>query len=319
MRLVFLGSPEFAIPSLEALVKEGHEVLLVVTQPDKARGRGREPLPTPIRRRAMELGLAETTLKPKDREKCYRRILELSPEIVVVVAFGHLIKEPLLHGPTLGCLNVHASLLPRWRGAAPIHRAVIAGDRTTGVCTMQLEKGMDTGPVYARVETEIGPEETAGELHDRLAVLGAELLIRTLAEMKAEGLRASPQTEEGAVLAPLLRKEEGTVDFARGADEVHDRIRGLSPWPGVAVETAGEILRLRGSYLLSEGRGEAGRILSIDGEGMSVACSRGAVGIRLVQRAGGRFMSPLQFSRGHELRVGESFSPLAEVPPRKPN
>jgi methionyl-tRNA formyltransferase len=317
VRLVFLGSPEFAIPSLEALVRAGHDLALVVTQADKAKGRGRTLLPTPVRRRARELGLQDMALQPKARQEAYDRILALSPELAVVVAFGHLIREPLLNGPTLGCLNVHASLLPRWRGAAPIHRAIVAGDERTGVCTMRLEKGMDTGPVYARTETPIGPDETAGELHDRLAVLGAELLVRTLEEIQSRGLEPQPQASEGVTLAPMLRKEEGTVDFARGAQEVHDRIRGLCPWPGVAVSKNGETLKLKGSQLLPGMKGEAGAILTIDLEGMIVGCAPGAVRIRLVQRAGGRYLSPLQFARGYPLQVGERLLPLTDVPVRE--
>ncbi|HKI82816.1 MAG TPA: methionyl-tRNA formyltransferase [Candidatus Krumholzibacteria bacterium] len=316
MRLVFLGSPEFAIPSLEALVRAGHELALVVTQPDKARGRGRTPLPTPVRRRAKELGLRDMALQPKARQEAYRQILDCSPQLAVVVAFGHLIREPLLHGPSLGCLNVHASLLPRWRGAAPIHRAIIAGDERTGVCTMRLEKGMDTGPVYAQEETPIGPEETAGELHDRLAVLGAQLLLHTIDEIQSRGLAPRPQASEGVTIAPMLRKEEGTVDFARSAQEVHDRIRGLCPWPGVAVLRDGETLKLKGSRLLPELQGKAGEILAIDEDGMSVGCAQGAVRIHFVQRAGGRFLPPLQFARGFPLRAGDKLSPLADVPAR---
>jgi methionyl-tRNA formyltransferase len=317
VRLVFLGSPEFAIPSLEALVQAGHEVALVVTQPDKAKGRGRALLPTPVRQRARELGLADMALQPKSRQEAYRSILALSPELAVVVAFGHLIREPLLHGPSLGCLNVHASLLPRWRGAAPIHRAIIAGDERTGVCTMHLERGMDTGPVYARTETSIGPDETAGELHDRLAVLGAELLVRTLDEIQSRGLQPKPQESEGVTLAPVLRKEEGTVDFARSGREVHDRIRGLCPWPGVAVSKDGETLKLKGSHLLPESRGDAGEVLAIDEEGMIVGCAQGAVRIHFVQRSGGRYLTALQFARGFPLQVGDRLLPLAEVPARE--
>ncbi len=318
MRLVFLGSPEFAIPSLEALVHAGHELALVVTQPDKAKGRGRALVPTPVRQRARELGLADACLRPRAREEAYRHILSFSPELAVVVAFGHLIREPLLHGPSLGCLNLHASLLPRWRGAAPIHRAIIAGDEKTGVCTMRLEKGMDTGPVYERVETPIGPQETAGELHDRLAEMGAQLLVHTLDEIQSRGLSPLPQASEGVTLAPMLRKEEGTVDFARSAEEVHDRIRGLSPWPGVAVLKDGQALKLKGSRLLTELRGAAGEILAIDEAGMCVGCAAGAVQIHSVQRAGGRFLSPLQFARGFPLQVGDRLLPLADVPARVP-
>ncbi len=318
MRLAFLGTPDFAVPSLEALAASSHQVQLVVSQPDKARGRGRAPLPTPVRRRARELGLEETTLEKGGRKALYERILRLDVDVVVVVAFGHIIREPLLHGPRHGCVNLHASLLPRWRGPAPIHRAIVAGDERTGVCTMQLEAGVDTGPVYRCVPTAIGPDETAGELHDRLAIIGAGLLVETLDAIENEGLRPRPQDEEGACAAPRLDKSEGTVDFARPAAEVHDRIRGLTPWPGITVRSSLGPLRLAGSRRTDEpAAGAPGEVLSLDERGMLVACGEGAIRIERVQAPGTRWMSPVEFARGHALQPRERLEAVGEVPPRR--
>jgi len=326
VRLVFLGTPDFAVPALDALAESTHEILLVVSQPDRARGRGRQPQPTPVRRRAIERGLEETTLQRGGRRILYERILGLEPEIVVVVAFGHILREPLLNGPRHGCLNLHASLLPRWRGPAPIHRAILAGDEKTGVCTMRLEEGVDTGPLYRCAATPIGRDETAGQLHDRLARMGAELLLETLDTIEREGLQPHPQPEDGACYAPLLKKEEGTVDFDRPAPQVHDRIRGLDPWPGVTVESTVGLLRLAQSRLAGsrvpgaaspEGGGSRpGEILAVDGEGMWVACAEGSVRIGRVQAPGSRWMHPEEFVRGHPLPPGSRLLPLAEVPPR---
>lgn len=273
-------------------------------------------MPTPVRARARALGLEETVLERGARKALYERVLGLQPDLAVVVAFGHIIREPLLNGPPHGCLNVHASLLPRWRGPAPIHRAIVAGDQRSGVCTMRLEAGVDTGPVYRELATPVGADETAGELHDRLALLGAELLVETLDAMQDEGLRTHPQAPEGITHAPLLHKEEGSVDFARSAPEVHDRIRGFDPWPGITVRHGASTLRLAGSRLLPEAEGEAGQVIALDTDGLQVACASGAVSLTKVQAPGTRWMAPLEFARGRQLEVGDRLLPLGDIPAR---
>lgn len=309
MRVVFLGTPDFAIPCLEAVLGAGHDVVLVVSQPDRRRGRRQQPTPSPLRARALEAGLPTRTLERGGRSELYDEILALDPDLAIVVAFGHIIREPLLSVGRHGCINVHASLLPRWRGPAPIHRALLAGDRQTGVCTMRLEAGVDTGDVYLRRSLDIGENETAGELHDRLAALGGELLVDTLAGLQEGELIPTPQPESGVTHAPKLEKDEGSVDFAAPAQRVHDRIRGLDPWPGVTVLLEDQRLKLSASRL-GEGGGHPGEILALRPEGMTVACGDGAVCIGRVQGAGGRAMTPLEFARGSRLQVGQRLRPL---------
>jgi methionyl-tRNA formyltransferase len=306
MRVVFLGTPEFAVPSLHALVDADLDVPLVVSQPDRPRGRGKLMRPSPVRAQAVALGLPTVTLEKGGRQALYERILGLRPDVVVVVAFGHIVREPLLRGPHFGCVNVHASMLPRWRGPAPIHRAILAGDRSTGVCTMQLAEGVDTGDLYECTPTEIGPNETAGDLHDRLSRLGAGLLVSTLRGLEAAELRSRPQGPEGVSYAPMLRKEEGSTDFQGSAREVHDRIRGLDPWPAVSVLLGGKRIRLADSRLLDQEHrfGAPGTVLGIDEEGLRVACENGTIIVKALQAEGGRRMSPLAFARGHALEKG---------------
>lgn len=274
-------------------------------------------MPTPVRARARELGLNNLVLERGGRKTLYERVLELQPEIVVVVAFGHIIREPLLNGPEHGCLNVHASLLPRWRGPAPIHRAIVAGDEHGGVCTMRLEAGVDTGPLYRSASTSIGLDETTGSLHDRLSALGAELLVETLDAIEDDGLKAQAQSGEGTTRAPLLHKDEGSVDFARPSREVHDRIRGFDPWPGITVLHGESTLKLAASHCHLEPSGEAGRILAVDDAGLWVACADGSVCLSRVQAPGTRWLSPLEFARGHDLKPGQRLSPRGSIPGRE--
>lgn len=313
MRLVFLGTPAFACPSLRAVVEAGHDVPLVVSQPDKVRGRRGRPVPTPVRQLAGELGLATMTLLRNRRDEMYRSVLELEPDVVVIVAFGHIVREPLLHGAPLGCVNLHASLLPRWRGPAPIHRAILAGDAVTGVCTMRLEAGVDTGPLYLVRETSIGPDETAGELHDRLARIGAQALVATLAGLRAGTLSPRPQPEQGVTHAPMLTKDEGTLDFGGSGAQAHDRIRGLTPWPGVTVRHGSRRLKLLRSRPGSDaGWSEApGTVVALEADAMRVSCAQGTVDILRVQPAGRKDMDVSEYARGYGLAVGDRLLALS--------
>ena len=317
MRIVFLGTPDFACPSLSAIHAAGHEIPLVVSQPDRPRGRRGASEPSPVRARAAELGLESCSLEKGGRKALYARVLEHEPDVVVVVAFGHIIREPLLNGPRHGCLNLHASLLPRWRGPAPIHRAIVAGDGLSGVSTMRLEAGVDTGPVYGTEALIIGGDETAGELHDRLAEMGASLLVETLAGLEAGFLHPLPQETEGITHAPLLRKEEGSVDFDASPRRVHDRIRGLSPWPGITVEWEGRRLKLSDSRVLPPSATAIdtvpGTILAVDAEGMTVACREGSILIARLQLAGRKWTEPEAFARGESLSAGQLLIPSHPV------
>ncbi len=313
MRAVFCGSPDFAVPALDAVVDAGFDVPLVVSQPDRVRGRRAAPTPTPVRGRALERGLDTAVLErgKANRVALYDRVLALEPDIVLVVAFGHIVREPLLSGPRLGCLNVHASLLPRWRGPAPIHTAIVAGDDETGVCTMELAAGVDTGDVYDVARTPIEPNLTAGALHDRLARLGAELLVETLRRLAAGDLHRTPQPEEGVTHAPMLSKHEGSVDFHAPCRRVHDRVRGFDPWPGVTVRTGDLHLKLGETRALSLPAREApGTIEAIDDDGMLVACTDDLLLVGRVQPAGRRAMRPTECARGHGLEVGAVLGPI---------
>lgn len=322
MRVVYCGTPDFAVPSLQALVDAGFDVPLVVSQPDRVRSRRGKPEPSAVRARALELGLATAVLERGRvaREELYSRILDLEPDVIAVVAFGHIVREPLLHGARLGCVNVHASLLPRWRGPAPIHTAIVAGDTESGVCTMQLAAGVDTGDVYLREAIAIGPDDTAGTLHDRLAALGAELLPRTLHGLATAQLHATAQDEHGITHAPMLDKSEGSVDFTATAQRVHDRIRGLDPWPGVTVRHRETRLKLSGSEQPTQAEVEAapGTVLALDDAGVVVACGDGHVRIVRVQGEGKRAMDPLTYAHGHGLACGDRFLPLESFVPREP-
>jgi methionyl-tRNA formyltransferase len=235
---------------------------------------------------------------------------------MVVVAFGQLLRQPILDTPRLGCVNVHASLLPRWRGPAPIHTSIVAGDDETGICTMKLAAGVDTGDVYQCARTPIEPNETAGELHDRLAALGATTLVTTLQGLDAGTLASTPQPETGITHAPMLDRSEGSVDFGRPAREVHDRIRGLHPWPGVAVQWEGQRLKLSASRA-SEREGQAGEILAIE-DAVLVGCATGSVWLETLQGEGKRAMTAAEFARGHGMRAGQSLQALEGFAPREP-
>ncbi|MEM9901946.1 MAG: methionyl-tRNA formyltransferase [Pseudomonadota bacterium] len=291
MRLVFMGTPAFSVPALEALVAAGHEVLCVYTQPPRPAGRGRKPRPSPVQSRAEALGLPvrhPASLRP-DAEKA--AFAALGAELAVVVAYGLLLPRAVLDAPTHGCLNIHASLLPRWRGAAPIHRAVLAGDAETGVCIMQMEAGLDTGPVLMRRTTPITDEDTTGDLHDRLSALGAEAIVATLADLVA--LMPEAQSESGVTYADKVDKAEARIDWTRTSDEIARQIRGLSPFPGAWCLVGEERLKLLRARAVA-GEGAPGAVL----HGFVVACGRGAVEITEGQRAGKRPMGGDEILRG---------------------
>ena len=254
MKVVFLGTPDFAVPTLDALVEAGHEVLAVVAQPDRPKGRGHRLVSPPTVARARELGLPVRQPRAVRRGPFPEWFEALGAEVAVVVAYGRILTPRLLAAPTRGCINVHASLLPRYRGAAPIQWAVIRGERETGVCTMQMDEGLDTGPVLLERRTAIGPDETAGELAGRLSAMGAELLVETLARLDALEPRA--QDEALATHAPLLRKSDGVLDWAAPARAVHDRVRGTNPWPGGQTRFRGAPLKVWRTRLVEGAAGE---------------------------------------------------------------
>ncbi|OOY23247.1 methionyl-tRNA formyltransferase [Thioclava sediminum] len=293
MRVIFMGTPEFSVPVLEALA-DAHEVVAVYSQPPRPAGRGKKERPSPVHAKAEELGIEVRTPRnfkaPEDREA----FAALNADIAVVVAYGLILPQAILDAPAKGCLNIHASLLPRWRGAAPIHRAIMAGDSQTGICIMQMEAGLDTGPVLLREATEIGATETTGELHDRLSAMGARLILDALSEI--DSLILQPQPEDGVTYAAKIDKAEAQVDWTRPADEVIRHINGLSPFPGAWTEIAGERIKLLRAAP-AEGSGAPGEIL----DGFTIACGTGALEILEAQRPGKRPMSGADVLRGLRL------------------
>ena len=289
MRVIFMGTPEFSVPALRAIAAR-HEVVAVYSQPPRAAGRGQKPRPSAVHAAAEELGIVVRTPLRLRGEEEQAAFAALGADVAVVAAYGLILPQPVLDAPRLGCLNIHASLLPRWRGAAPIHRAVMAGDAETGVAIMQMEAGLDTGPVLAEARTGIGAEETTADLHDRLAGMGADLIVDVLARLP---LPAVPQPEEGVTYAAKIDKAEARVDWTRSAVEVDRLIRGLSPFPGAWCEVAGERVKLLRSRI-AEGTGAPGEVLG----GFTIACGDGAVEILEAQRSGKKPMAAGELLRG---------------------
>ncbi len=290
MRVIFMGTPDFSVPVLEAL-HQAHEVVCVYCQPPRPAGRGKQERPTPVHAKALELGLpVRHPAKLRDPAEQHA-FAALEADVAVVVAYGLILPQPVLDAPRHGCLNIHASLLPRWRGAAPIHRAIMAGDAETGICVMQMEAGLDTGPVLLRDATPIGAEETTGQLHDRLSALGARLILRALERLP--DLVPVPQPESGVTYAAKIDKAEARVDWSEPAEVVARKIRGLSPFPGAWCEAPGGRLKLLNAVAVA-GEGAPGTLL----HGLTVACGSGAVAITRAQREGKRPMEADELLRG---------------------
>ena len=306
MRIVFAGTPEFAVPCLRAAAQR-NEVVAVYTQPDRPAGRGRTLAPSPVKREALLRGI-EVVQPENFKSQLAREALgALKPDLLVVVAYGLILPQAVLDIPTHGCWNVHASLLPRWRGAAPIQRAIQAGDTHTGVCLMQMEKGLDTGPVLLRQSLGIGPDEIGGQLHDRLAALGAQVLADGLGLLRA-GIHpvAQPQPAEGVTYAHKLDKAEARLDWSRPATELAATVRAFNPWPMAEAQLAGERVRVHGAVALPLGHGATpGTLLLAGRDGIDVACGEGALRIRVLQRDGGKVITAADYINGRrDLRVG---------------
>ncbi|MEL6765606.1 MAG: methionyl-tRNA formyltransferase [Pseudomonadota bacterium] len=284
MRIVFMGTPDFAVPVLEALVAAGHEIAAVYTQPPRPAGRGKALRPSPVHRAAEAHGFPVETPERFRNKDVVARFAAYEPDVAVVVAYGQILPQAALDAPRLGCLNAHASLLPRWRGAAPIQRAIMAGDAETGVCIMQMEAGLDTGPVLARASLPIGAEDTAGTLHDRLATLSAHLMTETLARLAEGPLPAEPQPAKGITYAAKIEKAEARIDWTMPAEAVSAHIRGLSPFPGAWCEIAGERVKVLMAEAVDGDSGPPPGTAMDDG--LTIACGTGAVHLTTLQRAG---------------------------------
>jgi len=294
MRIIFMGTPDFSVPVLDALVDAGHDVVAVYSQPPRPAGRGKKDRPSPVQARAQVLGLAvchPVSLRDADAQA---EFAAFNADVAVVVAYGLILPQIVLDAPRMGCLNIHASLLPRWRGAAPIHRAIMAGDAQTGVCIMQMEAGLDTGPVLLREATDIGAAETTGALHYRLSQMGAELIVQAITQLG--NLSPQVQPDDGVTYAAKIDKAEARVDWNRPTVEVDRQIRGLSPFPGAWCMVGDERVKLLASRI-ADGLDAAGTVMN----GFTIACADGAVAVTRVQRAGKTAMDADQALLGLDL------------------
>ena len=296
MRIVFAGTPAFAVPCLRAAANKA-EVVAVYTQPDRPAGRGRGLAPSPVKLEALQRGIP--VLQPENFKAAVSKqaLRALKPDLMVVVAYGLILPQSVLDIPEHGCWNVHASLLPRWRGAAPIQRAIEAGDTRTGVCLMQMEKGLDTGPVLLSRALDIGAQETGGELHDRLADLGADVLADGLGLLRATlRIPPKPQPDDGVTYAHKIEKAEARLDFTRPAIALANKVRAFNPWPMAEAHIAGERLRIHAAVALDDAHGQApGTVLRASRDGIDVACGEGALRLRVLQREGGRAITAADY------------------------
>ncbi|HEY6864538.1 MAG TPA: methionyl-tRNA formyltransferase [Burkholderiales bacterium] len=307
MNLIFAGTPSFAARILDALLDSRHRVIAVLTQPDRPAGRGLGATASEVKKRALDRGIAVLQPASLHDTASSPELVALRPDIMVVAAYGLILPERVLGIPRLGCINVHASLLPRWRGAAPIQRALLAGDTRTGISIMQMDPGLDTGPVLLQEACAIGDEDTAGTLHDRLATLGAVMCARALDGLQAGALVGSAQSQAEATYAPKIRKEEARIDWRDSAISVRRRVRAFDPTPGATAVLRGMELKLW-SCALGAGDGAPGEVLNASTAGLLVACGEGAVLVTELQRPGGRRLQAGDFLRGCPVSAGERFS-----------
>ena len=296
LRLVFAGTPEFAAPHLRACLAENVEIAAVYTQPDRPAGRGRTLAASPVKQAALAAGLVVEQPESLKSPDAKARLRELNPDLLVVVAYGLILPRAVLAVPRLGCWNVHASLLPRWRGAAPIQRAILAGDTQTGVCLMRMEAGLDTGPVMLRREIDIAADDTGGSLHDKLAVLGAQALGEGLRRTLAgETLTALPQPEAGITYAHKLEKSEARLDWNESAIVLERKVRAFDPWPVAEADLAGERVRVWGAQAMPGNGASPGAVIAATKHGIDVACGEGVLRVTRLQRAGGRVVTAADY------------------------
>ena len=303
MRLIFAGTPEFAAQALSAIIEAGHEVALVLTQPDRPAGRGMALQPSPVKKLALAHGIEVfQPLTLKDAE-AQAKVAGVAAEVMVVAAYGLILPQLVLDMPKFGCINIHGSLLPRWRGAAPIQRALLAGDVETGVCIMQMEAGLDTGPVLLRGAFPIEANDTTASLHDRLAAMGARLVVEALGHLP---LVAEVQPQEGVTYAHKIEKAEALIDWQRSATELDRHIRAFNPFPGAQALFKGQTIKLWQAMPVA-GSGKIGQVLAVDRKQIVIACGEGALAIQELQKAGGKRLPVQQFLAGNSLQVGDCF------------
>ena len=312
MKLVFMGTPDFAVPALCALQEAGHEIAYAVSQPDKPKGRHGQLCAPPVKEKALSLGIPVLQPEKASDPAFLEKLRRTAPDAIVVAAYGKILKQELLDIPRYGCINIHASLLPRWRGAAPIQWAVIAGDRTAGVTTMQMDAGLDTGDMLLKREIELAPDETGGSLFDRLSALGGPLIVETLRQAENGNLTRTPQPETGMTYAPMLKKEMGDIDWSKSSEEIERLVRGLYPWPGTFSHLGGKMLKIhRVSAADSErifenvSEEQPGKLL-VNGDRLFAVCGDGVLELLEVQLEGKKRMCASEFLRGAEHLIRES-------------
>lgn len=306
MKIIFMGTPDFAVPTLEAIIDAGHEVIGVVTQPDRPRGRGQKIAPSPVKEVAEKYGLAIYQPEKVKDASFVAKLKELNPEAIVVVAFGQLLSPEILNIPRLGCINVHASLLPRYRGAAPIHWAIINGEKESGVTTMYMAEGLDTGDMILKREVPIGETDTVGILHDKLAQVGGQLLIETLESLANKTATRTPQNDGDSNYAPMIYKKDELIDWSCPAIDIYNRIRGMNPWPGAYTFYNGKVLKLWGSEIQKGlNQEKPGTVIDIlPKRGLIVAAGADRVILTEVQPQGSRRMGAPDFLRGNQIEKG---------------
>jgi methionyl-tRNA formyltransferase len=309
MKVVFMGTPDFAVPTLERLI-EKHEVAAVLTQPDKPKGRGQKMQYTPVKEVAANFNIP--TYQPvnlKIDEECKRALYDINPDVIVVVAYGQILSKEILGIPKYGCINVHASLLPELRGAAPINWSIIRGNKKTGITTMKMDVGLDTGDMLLKKEVAINDSETAGELHDKLMTLGADLLIDTLDRIEAGNVTTEAQNHDLSSYAPMLTKELGHIDWSKDSNAVHNLIRGVTPWPGAYSYYNNTIIKIwDAEKSSSKDCKSSGEIIEVSKDGIRVACGKGSILITELQEVGGKRMRVSSYLNGHTINIGEILS-----------
>ena len=303
MRIIFMGTPEFACPTLRALIERGEQVVAVVTQPDRPKGRGQQTLPPPVKVLAERHGIPVLQPVKVRLPESIEEIRALEPDLIVVVAFGQILPKALLDIPKKGCINVHASLLPRYRGAAPLNWCIVNGETETGVTTMMMDVGLDTGDMLLKRATPIDPDEDTQSLHDRMSQLGAELLGETLERLAAGDLVPEKQDDSLTCYAPMMKKEDGLIDWSRDAQSIKNQVRGMTPWPG-AYSTLDEKLLKVYRVQTGSGSGAPGEIVSVGRDGVEVACGAGSLLIRELQLEGKKRLSAADFLAGYKLQPG---------------
>lgn len=310
MKVIFAGTPEFAVPSLEQLIQSHHQVIAVYTQPDRPAGRGRQLTPPPVKQLALQHNIPVFQPASLRQAQSQQQLLSLQADIMAVVAYGLLLPEPVLTSTIHGCVNVHPSLLPRWRGAAPLQRTILAGDRETAVATMKLDTGMDTGPLYLVEKTAVLPKETSGQLHDRLAVVGAQLLVKTCDLIESENLQPTPQSDVGVTHAAKVTKAEAVIDWSRSAIELEHAVCGYNPWPVAHTGYHQQRLRIwEAEALAMPTTATPGTVLNATKQGIDVATGAGVLRLLKLQLPGGKPLAPAEFlNREQQFVAGEVFS-----------